>query len=372
MPLLSTRINLNAIAHNVSALKEHVGADVQLMCVVKADAYGHGVVDVARVMERSGADAFGVATIGEATALRDAGINAPILAWLWNNDVEPGSVSSALAANVELAIPSLEQARFLVDSKIPGKVCVKVETGMHRNGIDRADWDEVFALLASEEATHLEVTGVMGHLACADEPGNEHNALQGAQLRAAIDCARSHGLNVPVNHLAASGGAIAREDLRFEQVRVGVACYGLSPFDEESGGVALRPAMTWAATVLNVKPVAAGEATSYGLTWRAEEAGYLAVVSVGYADGLPRAVQGAFDVTIGGKRYPQVGRVCMDQIVVSLGANEFGVATGDEVIVFGEGGVSASEVARAVGTINYEVVCWPGGRTRRVVEGAVE
>mgnify|MGYP000871088351 CR=1 FL=1 len=363
MDLLTARIDLDAIAHNTRTIKGLIG-DVRLMAVVKADGYGHGALEAARIMADNGADAFGVATLREAVALREGGVDKPVLAWLWSPEQD---IAEALALGVELGIPSLAHARTLVDAAVPARVCVKVDTGLHRSGVDEADWDEVFTLL--RDADHLTVTGVFSHLACADEPEHPANDAQAAAFGRAIDRARALGLDVPVNHLCNSPAALTRPDLRHEQVRVGVAMYGLEPVPGLDHG--LRPAMTWAASVLVVKPITAGEGTSYGLTWTAGEDGYLAVVPAGYADGVPRNWQGHLEVGIGGKRYPQVGRVCMDQIVVSLGANEFGVQPDDEAVIFGEGGMSATELAAATGTINYEVVCRPTGRTVRTYEGGV-
>lgn len=365
MSLLSTRINLDAIAHNVRLLKDLVGPDVSLMCVVKADAYGHGVERVAPVMLKSGADVLGCATVDEAVTLRRKGIEAPLVAWMW----EPAQdLSDVLSSNIVIGVPSLAHARALVEAEVPAKVAIKVETGMHRNGVDKSQWDEVFALLA--DSPHIEVTGLMSHLACADEPDNPHTDIQAAEFREAIENARAHGLACPVNHLSNSPATLTRPDLRFEQVRVGLACYGLEPIAGLDHG--LQPAMTWAANIINTKPVKKGESSCYGLTWTAPADGFLAVVPVGYADGLPRSLQGALEVSIGGKTYPQVGRVSMDQIVVDLGENPFDVAVDDEVIIFGEGGQSATQLADAAGTINYEIVCRPTGRTRRTYEGGID
>lgn len=361
MDLLTTRIDLDAIAHNTRLLKEKVGG-ARLMAVVKADGYGHGAVEVARTMSAHGADAFGVATLAEGVELREAGIEAPILAWIWSPAQD---VAEALALNIELAVPSLEHARTLVDADVPARVCVKVDTGLHRSGVDEADLDEVLTVL--RDADHLTVTGLFSHLACADEPDNPETDRQAERFRRAIDRARELGLELPVNHLCNSPAALTRPDLHFDQVRVGVALYGQEPIPGRDHG--LRPAMTWSASVSVVKPIAAGEGSSYGLTWRASEPGYLAVVPCGYADGLPRAAQGHLEVGIGGHRYPQVGRVCMDQIVVSLGANPHGVRPGDEAVIFGEGGMSATELADALGTINYEIICLPAGRTVRTYVG---
>lgn len=365
MNLLRARIDLDAIAYNVATIKDRVGPDVRLMCVVKANAYNHGLDRVAEVMARAGADAFGVATIAEAVRLRQAGANLPILAWIWNPHED---ITDALAAGIEIAAPSLAHARAVVNAGVPARVCVKVETGMHRSGVDEADWDETFALLS--DAKHIDVTGLMTHFACADDPDNPANDAQLEAFARALDKAHAAGLECPVNHVANSPALLSRTDTHFQQVRAGLACYGCEPIAGEDNG--LRPAMTWAGDVINVKPIAAGESTSYGQTWTAERDSYLAVIPCGYADGLPRAVQGKLEVGIGGKRYPQVGRVCMDQIVVDLGDNPFGVAAGDEAVIFGQGGMSATELAGAIGTINYEILCRPQGRTVHVYEGGID
>lgn len=369
MNMLRTRIDLDAIAHNVRVLKRAAG-QAQLMCVVKADAYGHGVERVVPVMEKAGADLFGVATIAEAKRLRELGTELPIMAWLWDAASPDAAVqvAEALADDIQLVASSLSHLRLLADANIPATITLKVETGMHRNGIEPVDWHQAFAL--AKTAPHLTVRGLMSHLACADEPDNPANAAQLEQFRDAIAQARAVGLEVPVNHIANSAATLEFPDAHCQQVRPGIACYGLEPADGYEHD--LRPAMTWAATVLNVKPISMGEATSYGLTWSAEQDSYLAVVPCGYADGLPRSVQGNLEVGISGKRYRQVGRVCMDQILVDLGENPWGVQPGDEAVLFGERGMSATELATATGTINYEIVTRPGGRTVREYEGGVQ
>jgi len=262
MSLLSTRINLDAISHNVRLLKDLVGPDVRLMCVVKADAYGHGVERVAPVMLKAGADVLGCATVDEAVALRKLGIDAPLVAWMWEPQQD---LSDALSSDIVIGVPSLAHAQTLVEIEVPVKVVIKVETGMHRNGVDRQCGDEVFSLLA--DAPHIAVTGLMSHLACADEPENPHTDVQAAEFREAIERARELGLECPINHLANSPATLSRKDLHFDQVRVGLASYGLEPI----AGVehSLQPAMTWAANIINVKPIKHGESSCYGLTWTA-------------------------------------------------------------------------------------------------------
>ncbi|WP_291313173.1 alanine racemase [Corynebacterium sp. UBA2622] len=355
MSLLAARIDLGAIAHNTRVMKSLVGG-ARLMCVVKAGAYNHGVARTVPAMEAAGADAFGVATFDEAATVRDL-TELPVLAWLWAPGQEPPE-------GVEVAAPSIDHIRSLIDARTTVPVTLKVDTGMNRAGIDEEDWDEAFGLAAR---AGLNVTGLMSHMACADVPGSGYNDVQADAFRRAIGVARSHGLDVRRNHIANSPTAFTRPDLLFDQVRGGVSLYGLEPVDGADHG--LRPAMTWVATVLSVKKVSRGEGVSYGLTWSAPSDGYTAVISAGYADGVSRSWQGHLEAGIGGRLYPQVGRVCMDQFIVWLGGNPAGVRAGDEAVVFGEGGMSATELARRAGTINYEVVCSPAGRTVRTYVG---
>lgn len=355
MNLLETVIDLDAIAANTARMKELAG-DAQLMCVVKAQAYNHGVGPVARVMESSGADQFGVATLAEARQLRAEGIRKPILAWIWSPEQD---FRAAIAEGIDLGVPSIEHARALAGSG--ARVTVKVDTGLHRSGVDEAEWREVFALLRDDPT--ITVTGLFSHLACADEPENPYTDQQAATFRRAIEVGREMGLELPVNHLANSPASLTRPDLRFDMIRPGLALYGLDPI--AGGDHGLRPAMSWVGRVTVVKPIAKGEGSSYGLTWRAPEDGFVAVIPCGYADGLPRAAQGHVRPRIRGEFFEQVGRVCMDQFVVFLGQNEAGVRPNDEAVIFGPGGMGADELAAGLDTINYEVLCRPCGRTVR-------
>lgn len=355
MSLLRTRIDLDAIADNARLLKGRVGA-AGLMAVVKADAYNHGLARVVPALDPI-VDAFGVATAAEAVVVREHTAR-PVLCWMWLPDSE---TVDALAAGVQLGVPSLAHARMLVEADIPASVYVMVETGMHRSGVDPGDWDEVFSLL--RDADHLTVLGVSSHLASAEDLASPVTARQRAEFERAIARGRELGLSLPVNHLANSPGAMLHEDLFYEQVRAGLALYGAGP-----GSPGLRPAMSWSGTVSVVKPIRKGESVSYGHTWTAQRDGWIAVISCGYADGLPRSAQGKIEIGINGGRYPQVGRVCMDQILVDLGANAQAVTLGDEAVIFGDGGMSVDEFADALGTIPYEVLTLPKGRTVREYE----
>ena len=362
MSLLRTRINLAAITANTRLVAQTLGPDTRLMAVVKADGYNHGAARVAEAMAAGGAQCFGVATIPEAVALRDQGVTAPILAWIWDS-YNPDAVTDAIAHGIELGVPSMKHLRCLIDSGIHASISLEVETGMHRSGIDPQYWVEAFEML--KQAPQLKVRGVFSHFACADEPQNPANAEQIKALEEAIAVGRKHGFELPVNHLANSAGALDIPQSRFEQARVGIALYGLEPGDGNHG---LTPAMTWSADVINVKFLLSGESVSYGHIYTAEKDEYLALVPVGYADGLPRALSQKLEITIRGNRYRQVGRVCMDQIVVSLGENTEGITQGDEAIIFGPGDsgeVTIDEFAAQLGTINYEVLNLPIGRTVR-------
>ena len=363
---LVTRIDLDAIAHNTRVLAAQAGP-ARLMCVVKADAYNHGVQRCVPVMDRNGAEAFGVATFAEARQVAQL-TDKPVLAWLWT----PGE---EIPAGIEVGVPSLAHLGMLLDAPAtptPTRVHLIVDTGMNRSGLDEEAWPEAFARAARAETEGaIRVVGLMSHLACADDPGNPFTAEQLAAFARAQAQARAAGLDPRVNHIANSPALWTCPEAHCEQVRPGLSLYGDEPVPGQTHG--LRPAMTWAARVVAVKPIARGESVSYGLTWQAPEDGYTALVPVGYADGVGRSWQDHFGATIGGQWYPQVGRVCMDQIVLWLGADgatgASPVRPGDEAVLFGDGGVSADELAGAVGTINYEVLCAPKGRTVREYVG---
>lgn len=352
-------IDLGAIAHNTAVMKR-VAGEAKLMCVVKADAYNHGAQRVIPAMEDAGADAFGVATLAEAARIRQL-TDKPVLAWIW----QPGE---EIPEGIEVGVPGLEHLRWLVNHNVKCPVHLIVDTGLNRSGIDEEDWPQAFDLAT---ASGLEVRGLMSHFACADEPTHPYNQVQRDAFQRAITLARAHGLEVPVNHLANSPGTLTGPENAFGMVRPGIALYGLNPVegtgaDATAGaGAELQPAMTLSAGLTALKRISKGEGASYSLTWTAPEDGWTAIVPMGYADGIPRAWQDHIEVTIGGRRYPQVGRVCMDQFIVWLGADRAGINVGDQAVIFGGGGMSAAELARRVGTIHYEVVCAPGGRVVR-------
>lgn len=381
-------VDLDAIAHNVRVFRE-AAAPAGVLAVVKADAYNHGVDVVAPAMLDAGVEQLGVATLGEALHLRDiltelgeSYASAPITAWMWTPEED---LADVFAADINVGVPSLAHARSLVEQaekarreaqvSTPVRVTLMVDTGLSRSGVSPAEWQRTVELLASRMEL-VEVTGVMTHMASADDPKSEANNLQAARFAEAIEFCRSRGLRVPRNHIANTPATLHRPDLAYELVRPGVGLYGIDPIGV---GVELKAAMTLRARVTTTRVVPKGEGVSYSHTWRAQRDTRTAVVALGYADGLPRSVSGKMQVTINGKTYPQIGRVCMDQIVVELGPADGAegaadgaadVKPGDWAVIFGQGGTSTDDFAELAGTISYEVLTMPrGSRIKRVFKG---
>jgi len=371
-PRAEALIDLGAIAHNVGVLRAHAGG-AEVMAVVKADGYGHGASQTARAALAAGARELGVATLEEALALRAAGITAPILSWLHLPDEDFGP---AIAADVELGVSSPRHLAGVASAARavgrPAVVSVKIDTGLNRNGVAATEWPALLDALARVQAEGVvEVRGLFSHLACADEPTNPVNDLQAQRLTDALAQARAVGVRPTVVHLANSAAALTRPDLGFDMVRPGIAVYGLTPVPE-AGDFGLRPAMTLRTRVALIKRVAAGEGVSYSHLWTAPRDTTVALLPIGYADGVPRVLTNRLDVWLGGQRRPVVGRICMDQVVVDCGPDGGGVAEGDTAVFFGTGDLGeplAQDWANALGTIHYEVVTGVHGRVQRSYAG---
>ena len=366
-------VDLDAIAHNVRLLREHAGS-AQVMAVVKADGYGHGAVAVGRTALAAGADELGVATIDEALALRRDGVCSPVLAWLHPPGTDFGP---ALEADVEVAVSSVRQLGEVLDAvERTGRtatITVKVDTGLNRNGVSAVEYPDVLTALRRAQADGaIRLRGIMSHLVYADNPENPFNDLQAQRLTDMVASAREQGVRCEIVHLSNSPAVMTRPDLAFDMVRPGIAVYGQTPIPER-GDMGLRPAMTLKCPVALVRSVQAGDGVSYGHTWIAEHDTTLALLPIGYADGVFRTLSGRIDVLIKGRPRRSVGRICMDQFVVDLGPGEVDVAEGDDAILFGpgtQGEPTAQDWADLLGTINYEVVTSPRGRVTRTYRGA--
>jgi alanine racemase len=355
-------IDLDRISENVIHLKGLAGVD--LMAVVKADAYGHGLIPVARAALAGGATSLGVALLEEAITLREAGISAPILAWL----VPPGSdYKAAVDHDIELAASSIIALEEIgaVNSHNRPRVHLEVDTGMTRGGF-LSEWGK----LDAHHVANLDIVGIFSHFARADEPGQEQNDLQRARFKEMVATLESFGFTNIVRHLSNSAATLKDSDSRFDLVRTGIAIYGLTPDVNTLGtsiSLGLKSAMSLRAKLHLVKEVPANSPVGYGATAVTDRYTKLGIVAMGYADGIPRIAQGA-GIFVHGTRAPIIGRVSMDQFVVDLGPDSQAIS-GEWVEVFGDGvagGYTAEEWGSASGSINYEIVTRIGPRVPRI------
>jgi alanine racemase len=359
-------VDLDAIAANTAVLRERVARP--LMAVVKADGYGHGLVPAARAVLAGGADLLGVAVLDEALALRAAGVTAPVLAWLHG----PGTdYAAALAADVEVSVNAeWALAEVLAAAHATGRtarVHLKVDTGLSRGGATPEEWPGLVTAAARAWADgEAEVVGLWSHMIYADAPTHPSIAAQVKVFDEAVTLARGAGLTDARLHLANSAATIALPDTWYDFVRPGVALYGLDPLGGDPAAHGLRPAMTVQAPVALVKRVPAGSGVSYGHAYVTERETTLALVPVGYADGVPRAAGNRAPVLAAGAQRTIAGRVCMDQFVLDVG--DAAVAPGDQAVLWGPGDrgePTAQQWADAVDTIHYELVTRVGGRFAR-------
>lgn len=366
-------VDLDAVRANVATLAAQV-APAAIMAVVKANAYGHGAVPVAHAALDGGATWLGVADLDEAFELRAAGITAPVLAWLHRPDA---SFAEAIAGDVDLGVSSIDQLRRISDaagghgsSGARASVHLKIDTGLSRNGVPPEEWVEAVAFAAILEAQgRIRVRGVFSHLANTDDAADR---AQLAAFEDALAAASAAGLDPELRHLASTAAALRMPASRFDLVRAGIGTYGIPPYGDgtTSAELGLRPVMTLRACVAAVRRVEAGVGVSYSHTWRAERPTTLALVPLGYADGIPRQASGRAEVLLAGRRRPIVGRIAMDQFVVDAGDAE--VSVGDEVVLFGDpqtGAPSADDWADAADTIGYEIVTRIGHRVPRTYTG---
>jgi alanine racemase len=367
------RIDLHAIRDNIALLRAHV-AGTEVMAMVKAEAYGHGMVESARAALAGGATWLGVAKLAEGLALRAAGLEVPILVCL---GVPGEPYVQAVTAGLDLTAGAAWMLRELAAAaRTAGRtarVHLKVDSGMSRGGAGPGDWPAVVdAALAAQATGLIEVVGIYSHFACADQPGHPSIPRQLGLFQEAVELAEKAGLRPQVRHLANSAAVLTLPEARYDLVRPGIAAYGLRPAPG-LGTLGLRPAMTLTAGVAVVKRVAAGSGVSYGHTYVTARETTLALVAAGYGDGVPRQGSNLLEVLAGGRRRRIAGRVCMDQFVIDMDGEA--IFPGDEVVLFGPGDrgePTAEEWAQVLGTISYEIVTRIGTRVPRVYEGRPE
>jgi alanine racemase len=367
-PQIEAVIDLDAFSANLSAIAA-CAPSAQLMTVVKANAYGHGMLPMARAARAAGSSWLGVATIDEALALRAAGDKGDLLCWL----ASPGAdFAAAIEAGVEVTASSADQlAEIVAAAPLRPKVQLKVDTGLSRNGALGEAWTElVRAAAAVQAAGRAEISGVWSHFACADDPPHPANDAQEQAFRSAIDELAAAGVEPGLRHLSNSAATLSRPSAHFDLVRVGIAAYGIRPDPGMSYQAELTPVMTLRTRLAHVKRVRAGASVSYGHTWTADRDTTLGLVPMGYGDGIAVSASNRAEVQVAGSRAGVVGRVCMDQLVVDLA--DRAARPGDVAVLFGpghDGEPTAEDWARATSTIAYEVVTRLGGRLVRTYRG---
>jgi alanine racemase len=363
-------INLAAIAENLKFIKSKTSA--QVLAVVKADAYGHGLINVAKAAEKSGADWLGTALLEEGIALRNGGITKPIISWLTPIGED---FRTAINLDIDLSVSSIELLNEIIlvgksINKVP-RVHIEIDTGMNRGGFGD-DWGLLLPeIVKAVKANEIKAIGIWSHFARADEPNEVMNKTQLDEFTQKVKQLNDAGVSPELIHIANSAASLSNEAAHKNIVRWGIGLYGLSPDVINMGdskSLGLKPAMKLFAKLQLVKAVKAGQSVGYGGTAITKSDTKLGVVTLGYADGVPRNANNSAGIFVAGKRAPIIGRVSMDQFVVDLGADSL-AKTGDEVIVFGDGSqgeYTIDEWAKACGTINYEIVTRIGVRVPRI------
>lgn len=361
-------IDLDVVAWNIKQIRNLIGSDVELMAVVKADGYGHGDKEVARVALNNGADRLAVAFVKEGKKLRKAGLDAPILML---SPIYEHQISELVKYNLTPTIFTLEMAKAIsqygkkVNQEID--IHIKVDTGMGRIGVLVSD---AFALIKEiEKLSHINIEGVFSHLARADEAsGEDYTYQQLDKFKSLLDELKQAGIEIPTKHLANSAGTINYPESRFNMVRAGIITYGLLPSKEMENELDLKPVLQLKANPAYIKKLPAGYSISYGCTYTTSQPTKVATLPLGYSDGYSRLLSNKGEVLVKGERVKILGRVCMDQFMINVtGISEIDSET--EIVLIGESGeeeITATELANKIGTINYEVISRIDSRITRI------
>ncbi len=367
-------IDLDAVGQNIREIKKHLRPNVRLMGIVKADAYGHGVAEVAETILENGADCLGVALVDEAEELRKAGFDTPILLLgnSFEDDIESivdldimPTVSDVVFAEKLSAVASSRQKEV--------KVHIKIDTGMSRIGF-LVDSQKNLGktcedILTVSKLPGIKIDGIFTHFATADEENAEYTIMQYERFMNCINRLEQQGVKIPVKHACNSAALVKFPHMQLDMVRAGIIVYGMYPsreFDRQS--IRLVPAMTFKSRISHIKKVDSGTAFSYGGTYTSDKPMVVATVPVGYADGYSRNLSNNAEMLVGGEKVSQIGRICMDQCMIDV-TKVNNINVGDEVTLFGGEGdqsVTVDDIAERLGTINYEVTCAVGRRVPRI------
>ncbi|NLC07031.1 MAG: alanine racemase [Syntrophomonadaceae bacterium] len=364
-----TEIDLGAIAHNVQELRRLVQPKASFMAVVKANAYGHGAVEISQTALANGANWLGVALLDEALVLRKSGITAPILILGYVPEEQAEAIVESNIRQTVFSFP-LAQALSQAAQRLgkPARIHLKIDTGMGRIGF-RIGEESIREILRIRDLPGLEIEGIFSHFSTADASDKEYAHEQLTRFNRVVKQLEAEGLIIPIHHIANSAAVIDMPESHLDLVRPGISIYGLYPSDEvKKDRVALRPALSLKARITQVKEVSGGTAISYGRTYITSGPTRIASLALGYADGYPRVLSNRGEVLVHGQRAPVVGTITMDQFMVDVGHIP-GVQVGDEVVILGRQGnqtITAEEIGEKTGTINYEIVTRIGLRLPKV------
>lgn len=361
-------IDVDAIEDNIKEIKKIV-KDKEIIGVVKADAYGHGAIDTASILLENGADRLAVAVISEAIELRENGITKPLMILGYT----PLSFKEDLVKyDIEQTVFNLEYAKelsdFAIKNNTKAKIHIKIDTGMGRIGFlpNEESIDEIEKI---SKLQGIEIIGLFTHFSTADEEDKEYTKLQVEKYKKIVDELDKRGVNTGIKHVSNSAAIIDLEEYYFDAVRPGIILYGYYPSNEvKKDKIKIRPALTLKSNIIHLKTVEEGTYISYGRSYVTEGKRTIATLPIGYADGYTRLLNGKAKVIIRGKLAPVVGKICMDQCMVDV-TDIDGVSVGDEVILLGRDGNiknDADDLAKMLGTINYEIICMIGRRVPRV------
>lgn len=353
-------INLANIAYNMSQIRRLVGDNVEIMPIVKANAYGHGAIEVAKTVLKAGTQRLGVASLSEGIELRVAGINASILIL---SPLALDEVRKAISHQLTLTISSLTNLKDLIHLNQPVKIHLKIDTGMGRLGIQCQELDELIELLRTKPI-NLEIEGIMSHLAQATLDDTSYTYQQFHKFQKVITALSQADINIPLKHICNSAGILRFKEMHLNLVRPGIMIYGLYPTPNLSKMIDLRPAMTFKAKIIQLRKIPAGCGISYDSTYVTDKQRLIATIPVGYADGYNRLLSNKAEVVVKGVKARLVGRVTMDFCLINV-SHILNVKIGDEVTLFGEE-LSVDALAQICHTINYEIVCGITPRVPRV------
>lgn len=362
-------IHTDNLAHNLRKIRSLAG-QAKVCAVVKADAYGHDAIAVSRTLDRAGIDYLAVALLEEALELRSAGIATPLLVL---GTTDPSNADIIVSQNITQTVYTLELALALAKSARrrdhPAKIHVKIDTGMHRQGISPDEAESFSRSLASMEGLYIE--GVYSHFADADNPDTSFTYRQLAEFRRALEGMKTAGVCPPIRHISNSAALLHIPEARFDMVRPGILFYGLSPDANPNPPEGFLPVMQLCASIANIRLLKKGESVSYGRLFTAQRDSRIALLQIGYADGYSRLLSNKGSVIVRGRKAPIAGRICMDQVMIDI-TDIPEAMPDDEATLFGLPELPAGELAGLMGTIDYEVTCGISKRVPRIAKGGAD